>query len=380
MKLGVGREGSTPRGKARTKRERHVDERCRFADRADHRGGSSEVAGDAEQLGLRVADVQPGKASSLVVANGGVTGEPVLDLSETRRCRRPWRGLCPAAHTVRLPEGARSGTPRHSFARRVLRTRPLHDGTTSTYRTDTSGCYNDAVLELAILGMLKQHPMHGYDLRKRLRDDCGPLENVSFGSLYPALARLEASGAVRAVAPFSPRSRSEPFAPPMAAMTGSLTGERAALMARRATAKAAAALGGRGTRARKVYEITPHGELLFGQLLEAPDPRGEESRSFSLRLAFARHLTPSGRVRLLERRRIQLSDRCRDATRALAQPDRVLDRYEHAIAEHAKEIAESDLSWIERLLSAERLLVDETADSGARAERASTSNSEGRVG
>ena len=40
--------------------------------------------------------------------------------------------------------------------------------------------------------------MHGYDLRKRLREQFGPLEHLSFGSLYPALSRLERSGAVEA--------------------------------------------------------------------------------------------------------------------------------------------------------------------------------------
>jgi DNA-binding PadR family transcriptional regulator len=215
------------------------------------------------------------------------------------------------------------------------------------------------VLELAILGLLKQRAMHGYDLRKRLRDDFGPMANLSFGSLYPALARLEANGAVRAVAPATTRTRREEVTEHLPqAMTGSLTGERAALMARRATAKAAAALGGRGTRSRKVYEITPEGELLFERLLEAPDARGEEARSFSLRLAFARHLTPQARVRLLERRRMQLSDRLQIARRTLEVPGRMLDRYEHAIAEHARETIERDLVWVEGLLAVERAEVD----------------------
>lgn len=217
------------------------------------------------------------------------------------------------------------------------------------------------MLELAILGLLKQRPMHGYDLRKRLRDDFGPMANLSFGSLYPALARLEAGRAVRAIGPVTPRARPDAAAElPVLAMTGSLTGERAALMARRATAKAAAALGGRGTRSRKVYEITSEGELLFEQLLEAPGARGEEARSFTLRLAFAQHLTPQARIRLLERRRMQLSDRLQGAKRALEAPARALDRYEHAIAEHAQETAESDLLWIERLLATERLAVGES--------------------
>src|SRR5450631_1068906 len=54
------------------------------------------------------------------------------------------------------------------------------------------------MLELAILGLLEGQSMHGYEIRKRLRDELGQLSNVSFGSLYPALSRLERSGAVRA--------------------------------------------------------------------------------------------------------------------------------------------------------------------------------------
>src|SRR5579863_5675683 len=54
------------------------------------------------------------------------------------------------------------------------------------------------MLELAILGLLEGQAMHGYEIRKRLRDELGQLSNVSFGSLYPALSRLERSGAVRA--------------------------------------------------------------------------------------------------------------------------------------------------------------------------------------
>ncbi|MDA8290232.1 MAG: PadR family transcriptional regulator [Actinomycetota bacterium] len=217
------------------------------------------------------------------------------------------------------------------------------------------------MLELAILGLLKQRPMHGYDLRKRLRDDFGPMANLSFGSLYPALARLEATGSVRALetGPGARSRRVDAEATPVLPMTGSVTGERAALVARRATAKAAAALGGRGTRARKVYEITSAGELLFEQLLEAPDARGEEARSFSLRLAFAQHLSPAARVRLLERRRIQLSDRLQAARRAVVAREATGGSYELAIAEHARETVESDLVWVERLLERERAALEE---------------------
>ncbi|MGH9003284.1 MAG: PadR family transcriptional regulator, partial [Acidimicrobiia bacterium] len=54
------------------------------------------------------------------------------------------------------------------------------------------------MLELAILGLLKELPLHGYELKKRLNDSLGHLVGVSYGSLYPALARLEKAGAIEA--------------------------------------------------------------------------------------------------------------------------------------------------------------------------------------
>lgn len=218
-------------------------------------------------------------------------------------------------------------------------------------------CYNRAVLELAILGLVKERPMHGYEIRKSLREDFGVLSNLSFGSLYPALARLEAAGALSTLEPEAPRRggrRREDALP----LTGSLAGERAAIVARRSLGDAAAALGARSTRARKVYVITSKGESLFEELLESNDDRAEDQKGFSLRLAFARHLSPQARVRLLERRRAQLTERLQRSERSLSHPQRVLDDYEHSIAEHAKETVAADLSWVERLLERERHLLE----------------------
>src|SRR3984957_89926 len=99
------------------------------------------------------------------------------------------------------------------------------------------------VLELAILGRLEGQAMHGYEIRKRLRDELGQLSNVSFGSLYPALSRLERSGAVRATEDLG-RSAAAPVP-----MTGSLSGERAALRAR---------AGGHGPRAPEPQGLRDH--------------------------------------------------------------------------------------------------------------------------
>jgi len=213
------------------------------------------------------------------------------------------------------------------------------------------------MLEFAILGLLKERAMHGYDLRKHLRDDFGVLSNLSFGSLYPALGRLEATGAIRVIPNALPLSTAEES--PIL-LTGSLGGERAATVARRATAKVAETLGRSSTRARKVYEITPAGEELFERLLESPSANENDSRGFSLRLAFARHLSPSARIRLLERRHIELADHLQRSSNNLERPTRLLDVYERSLAEHARDAVANDLSWIERLLAQERSALTES--------------------
>jgi DNA-binding PadR family transcriptional regulator len=213
------------------------------------------------------------------------------------------------------------------------------------------------VLELAILGLLKEHPMHGYDLRKRLRSDFGLLSSLSFGSLYPALARLEADGAVHelpadrpGLAGALPSSAAGAFP-----LTGSIAGERAAFRARLAARRAAATRSTPGTRGRRVYELTERGDQLFRELLETTEVKPEDGRTFALRWAFARHLSASARLRLLERRRSQLAESLQSARRAVESPSRPLDRYERSLAEHSDEVTQHDLAWIDQLIEAERV-------------------------
>ncbi len=194
--------------------------------------------------------------------------------------------------------------------------------------------------------------MHGYDLRKRLRGDFGLLSSLSFGSLYPALARLEATGAVHEVpgaAGTSPAARPGTFT-----SAGSIAGERAAFRARLASRRATTARSGTGTRGRRVYELTARGDELFHQLLESGEPKPEGGRGFALRWAFARYLSPEARLSLLQRRRAQLLDAREGSRRAAESPWRPLDRYQRSLVDHAHEATEHDLSWIDRLIAAEQ--------------------------
>jgi DNA-binding PadR family transcriptional regulator len=39
------------------------------------------------------------------------------------------------------------------------------------------------MLDLAILGLLEERDLHGYEIRRQLREHLGLLANVSFGSI-----------------------------------------------------------------------------------------------------------------------------------------------------------------------------------------------------
>ena len=118
------------------------------------------------------------------------------------------------------------------------------------------------MLELAILGLLKERSMHGYQLSKRLSDTLGGFWRVSYGSLYPTLQRLERQGAVERE--FSTEE----------------VGRR-----------------------KNVYRITDKGEELFLELLQEAGQESWEDNRFRVRLAFFKYLGPETRIRLLERRR-----------------------------------------------------------------------------
>lgn len=164
------------------------------------------------------------------------------------------------------------------------------------------------MLDLAVLGLLRDGPRHGYDLKKLLAS-LG-FVRVSFGSLYPALQRLEKRGLI------------EPL---------------------------------RASGRRKAYQVTHEGRDELDRLLRAEPETTEEDRRFSLRLAFFRYLEPTLRVRSLERRRRQLIERLRDAQQALHKAGSVsTDRYTLALMRRAVINTEADIVWLDELIASER--------------------------
>lgn len=195
------------------------------------------------------------------------------------------------------------------------------------------GGRGECVLELAVLGLLDEQALHGYELRKRLKDLMGTAGEVSFGSLYPALARLEKAGHVKCLDPVEATS-------PIPA-TGSLSGERAAFrMKQHVTSQ---------KRTRRVYSVTAEGaKRLQAELMDVE--AAEDDKAFVLRVALAHHLDPDHRRELLGRRKAVLQKRLagsRDP--ASSRPTAWRGAWERAVANRYIAVVEAELAWLARL-------------------------------
>ncbi len=134
------------------------------------------------------------------------------------------------------------------------------------------------VLEFAVLGVLSDGPLHGYELRKRLAAVLGPFRALSYGSLYPCLRRLQDHGLIAEV---DVTPAAETTAPPLSAR-----------------------------RARVVYAITADGKELFGDLGKPARARGLGGRGLRGPPRLLRpHRESRVRLRVLEGRRSRLEER-----------------------------------------------------------------------
>lgn len=171
------------------------------------------------------------------------------------------------------------------------------------------------MLELAVLGLLKERSMHGYQLKKSLSETLGPFWQVSYGALYPALKRLRAQGAVEEVFPKT-----------------------------------------KVGRRRNVYRLTDKGERTFAELLESVGERelATDDNGFRVRLAFFRYLKPETRIGVLERRRAALYVRLGELKQRLTSYRERVDDYTLSLMRHGMDSTERDISWVDDLIQAER--------------------------
>ena len=170
-------------------------------------------------------------------------------------------------------------------------------------------------IELAVLGLLHEGPMHGYELRKRLNLMLGWGRVLSYGSLYPALKKMLRADLIKeAVATTTPVTR----------------------------------------RPRIVYEVTAAGHSEFERLMSEVGPTAWEDDNFDIRFAFFGRTDMEIRLRVLEGRRTRLQERLDRVQRELAMTQKEVDRYAGELQRHGVDRVEREVMWLSDLINAER--------------------------
>jgi DNA-binding PadR family transcriptional regulator len=170
-------------------------------------------------------------------------------------------------------------------------------------------------LEFALLGLLSQGALHGYELRKRLSAVYGPFRVLSFSVLYPQLRKMSEQNLI---------------------------------------AETIKESGGLSRRSRIVYELTAKGETKFASLMESATPENFEDEGFEVRFAFFGPTPKSSRVRILEGRHRRLLEKAEIIRRELTKIPEGIDTYLVEWRRHSLESAEREITWLEEMLKTER--------------------------
>ena len=180
------------------------------------------------------------------------------------------------------------------------------------------------MLELAVLGLLLEAPMHGYELRKQLIAKLGAFRAaISYGSLYPTLRRLQEHGFITETTPDAATEAAE-----IPVMTS--------------------------RRGRVVYAITAEGKERFGEMLAQAGPETFDDPAFGVHFAFFSRTDRQTRLRILEGRRRRVEERREGLRDVLARAAERLDAYTLELQRHGLEAAEREVRWLEELIATER--------------------------
>jgi DNA-binding PadR family transcriptional regulator len=170
-----------------------------------------------------------------------------------------------------------------------------------------------------VLGLLRESPLHGYELRKRLNTVLGSFRALSYGSLYPALRDLQAAGLIAEETPTPTDQRS-------------LTGRRA----------------------KVIYHLTADGKERLQELLSEAGPESWEDETFGVHFAFFSQTDAETRLAILEGRRTRLEERRHTFRDALSRTRERLDTYTTELQRHGLESVEREVRWLNELIATER--------------------------
>lgn len=167
-------------------------------------------------------------------------------------------------------------------------------------------------LEFALLGLLEEGPLHGYELRKRLMAIFGPFRALSFSVLYPQLKKMVISEVIEAKE-----------------------------------------IGVTSRRTRIVYTITKKGSQRFEELNSAVTADAWEDESFGIRFAFFSPTTTMNRVRILEGRLRRLEEKADVLREDLKSSSAGIDRYLEEWRRFSLESLEREIAWLKDMITTE---------------------------
>lgn len=176
------------------------------------------------------------------------------------------------------------------------------------------------VLRLAVLGLLHETPMHGYELRKELNAMLGSFRAFSYGSLYPCLKELLSTGLIKEDRPKS----------------------------------VGLGVSRSGRRSKIVYRLTAEGKEHLQDLLDHAGPSAWEDESFGVHFAFFGQTDATVRMRILEGRRNRLEERLENVRAALTRTRERLDGYTLELQRHGLESVEREVRWLNELIQWEQ--------------------------
>jgi DNA-binding PadR family transcriptional regulator len=166
-------------------------------------------------------------------------------------------------------------------------------------------------VELAVLGLLHESSMHGYELRKRVSALLGWGRVLSYGSLYPALKQMRRAGWLTEEIPT-------------------------------------------GRRRKIVYKLTAAGKDRFEDLMSRGGPSAWEDDSFGVHFAFFAKTDAETRMRILEGRRTRMEERLERISTSFARSRERVDAYTLELQRHGMESVEREVSWLQELIDDER--------------------------
>jgi len=175
------------------------------------------------------------------------------------------------------------------------------------------------MLEIAVLGLLNESPMHGYELRKRLSSLLGTFRAFSYGSLYPTLRKLAEAGWITEESPMDD--------------AGATT---------------------RSRRGKRVYRLTADGKERFAELLSDVGPEAFDDEGFGARLAFFAQTRSDIRLQILEGRRRRVEEQREGMRSTLSRTNERFDRYTRELHEHGLESVDREVRWLDELIEHER--------------------------